>query len=187
MAKRQSKSRPVWSDVKTKLAAFDRPGLLDLIKDLYAANKDNQAFLHTRFALGNDVLEPYKATIARWLWPDVIRNQNPSVAKAKQAVANYKKAVNDPAGLAELMVFYCEQAIGFSNDVGYCDDSHLTALVRMFEQAFIVVDALSPDVADPLIDRLEHVRVIGDIGYGVGSELDYIFANYEKRRIPNRD
>jgi hypothetical protein len=48
---------------------------MGLIQDLYAAHKDNQTFLHTRFGLGEDVLKPYKETLDRWLWPDVLRTQ----------------------------------------------------------------------------------------------------------------
>ncbi len=110
MIRRRLESHPKWSDVKAKLASFDRAGLLGLLQDLYAAHQDNQTFLHARFGLGEDVLEPYKQTIDRWLWPDVFRKQDTSVAKAKQAISNYKKAVGEAAGLAELMVFYCEQA-----------------------------------------------------------------------------
>ena len=55
--KRQSKSQPTWTDVKAKLADFDRAALLGLIQSLYTANKDNQTFLHTRFGLGEDVLK----------------------------------------------------------------------------------------------------------------------------------
>ena len=46
------KNPPSWTDVKTKLADFDRAGLLGLVQDLYAANKDNQNFLHARLNLG---------------------------------------------------------------------------------------------------------------------------------------
>jgi len=38
-----------------------------------------------------------------------------SIAKAKQAISSYRKAVGEPAGLADLMVSYCENAAGFSN------------------------------------------------------------------------
>jgi hypothetical protein len=128
----RSKSQPTWTAVKAKLAGFDRKGLLGLIQDLYAAHKDNQMFLHARFGLGEDVLRPYKETLDRWLWPDVLRNQNTSVAKAKQAISSYRKAVGEPAGLAELMVFYCERAAGFSSDIGNQDEAYLDALIRMF-------------------------------------------------------
>ena len=104
MAKRKPKSHPTWTDVKAKLADFDRVALLGLIQSLYAAHKENQTFLHARFGLAEDVLEPYKKTIDRWLWPDVFRRQDTSVSQAKRAISDYRKAVGDPEGLAELMV-----------------------------------------------------------------------------------
>lgn len=179
MTKRQSKSQPSWKDVKAKLASFDRAGLLGLVQDLYAAHKDNQAFLHARLGLTEDVLKSYKQTIDRWLWPDVLRNQNTSVAKAKQAISNYRKAVGEPAGLAELMVFYCERAAGFSIDVGMDDENYLGALVRMFGQAVIAVNTLPADSRDALLARLDQVRNISQkIGYGVGEDMDSILARY---------
>jgi hypothetical protein len=80
-------------------------------------------------------LEPYKETLARWLWPDPLRNQDTSVFKAKQAISHCKKAIGDPAGLTELMVFYCEHAAGYCQDIGYQGEGFFDALVRMFEQA----------------------------------------------------
>ena len=183
MAKRQSKSQPTWSDVKTKLARFDRAGLLSLIQDLYAAHKENQTFLHARFALAKNVLQPYKQTLDRWLWPDVLRRQDTCVTKAKQAISNYKKAVGDPAGLAELMVFYCERAVGFSCDLGYEDEGYLAALVRMFEQALTVVNTLPTSGRDALLAKLNRVRGISQkLGYGVGDDIDLLFAKHTKRR-----
>ena len=70
------KSTTSWSDVKIKLADFDRAGLTGLVQDLYAASKDNQAFLHARLGIGEDPLKPYKASISRWVCPDVMRNQD---------------------------------------------------------------------------------------------------------------
>ena len=101
------KTSPTWIDVKAKVADFDRAGLLGVLQDLYAGSKDNQAFLHARFGLGVDALEPYKVIINRCLWPDVLKNQSTSVSRAKKAIADYKRATGQPEGLAELMVFYC--------------------------------------------------------------------------------
>jgi hypothetical protein len=152
---------------------------MGLIQDLYAAHKDNQTFLHTRFGLGEDVLKPYKETLDRWLWPDVLRNQDTSVAKAKQAISSYRKAVGEPAGLAELMVFYCENAAGFSNDVGNQDEGYFDALVHMFEQAIKVTRLLSVGHRDTLIARLDRVRTIShNLGYGVGEAMDSLLVNH---------
>jgi hypothetical protein len=178
MTKRPPQSRPKWTDVKVKLTSLDRMGLIGLVQDLYAANKDNQTFLHTRFGLGRDVLKPYKETLDRWLWPDPLRNQDVSVAKAKQAISSYRKAVGEPAGLAELMVFFCESAAGFSNDVGYQDEGYFNALVNMFEQAIKIARQLSAGDRDTLIVRLDRVRTIShNLGYGIGDDMDSLLAN----------
>jgi len=160
MIRGQSKSQPTWRDVKAKLESFDRTALLSLVHDLYVADKDNQTFLHARLGLGEDVLKPYRQTIARWLWPDVIRNQDASGAKARQAISHYKKAVGEPTGLAELMVFYCEQAAGFCGDIGYQEESYFSSLVRMFEQALTTVNRLPANTRHALLARLDRVRNI---------------------------
>jgi len=158
---------------------LDRTALLSLIQDLYSADKDNQTFLHTRFGLGDDVLQPFKETIERWLWPDVRRGQNVSVAKAKLTISRYRKAIGNPAGLAELMVFYCEQAAGFSNDVGFADENYFDALVRMFEQVLLAADALPAAARETLIARLDRVRIIcDDFGYGLGEDMDFLLSKY---------
>jgi hypothetical protein len=179
MSKRQLRARPTWTDVKAKLAGFDRLGLLGLIQDLYAAHKDNRTFLHARFGLGQDVLAPYKEALDRWLWPDALRNQDASVMKAKQAISSYRKAVGDPAGLAELMVFYCERAAGFCSDIGYQDDAYFDALVSMFGQALKTIARLSASDRNALIARLDRVRVIShNFGYGVGDYMDSLLPEY---------
>jgi hypothetical protein len=169
-----------WSGVKARLTHFDHDGLVGLVHDLYTANKDNQVFLHARFGLGEDVLEPYKTTINRWLWPDMFRNQNASVAVAKKSIANYKKAIGQPEGLAELMVFYCERASGFSVEVGLQDEGFFSALVRMFEQALHAIARL-PDAQRPLfMERLDAVRRISqNIGYGVDDAMSDLLAEYD--------
>ncbi|MFG6441480.1 hypothetical protein [Roseateles sp. LKC17W] len=175
----RSKASPSWSEVKTRLADFDRAGLLGLLQDLYAAGKDNQAFLHARFALGDDPIKPYRATIDRWLWPDVRKNQDTSVAKAKKAISDYKKAIGQPEGLAELMVFYCERAAGFSNEFGFQDETYFDALRRMFAQALQTMAPLPQAHQASLFQRLDAVRHIShDFGYGVGDEMDDLLAEH---------
>ncbi|HEV2486283.1 MAG TPA: hypothetical protein VGT08_12190 [Terracidiphilus sp.] len=175
------KSKTGWSHVKAKLAALDRNAVLGLVHDLYAASKHNQAFLHARFGLGEGVLAPYKKTVGRWLWPDVLRNQDVSVSKAKQAISDYKKAVGEPAGVSELTVYYCEQAAGFCQDIGYQDEGYFNALVRAFEQAIKMVVELDVASRDRYMMRLDRVRQIShDFGYGVGDDMDYLVAEHTK-------
>lgn len=173
------KTTPSWSDVKTSLTDFDRAGLLGLLQDLYAANKDNQTFLHARLSLGDDVLKPYKTIIDRWLWPDMFKNQDTSVAKAKKPIADYKKAIGQTEGLAELMVFYCERAAGFSDDVALQDEGYFDALVRMFEQALKTIASLADAQRPPLWARLRAAQhSCRHLGYGVSDDMRDLLAEH---------
>jgi hypothetical protein len=175
----KTKKAASWSDVKARLTHFDHDGLVGLVHDLYTADKDNQVFLHARFGLGEDVLAPYKATINRWLWPDMFRNQNASVAEAKKSIANYKKAIGHSDGLAELMVFYCERASGFSVEVGLQDEGYFSALVRMFGQALKAIASLPPVQRPLLMKRLDAVCSASfNIGYGVGEAMSDLLFEY---------
>ena len=119
------------------------------------------------------MLKPYKVTIDRGLWPDVFKNQDTSVAKAK-------KASGHPAGHAELIVFYCERASGFSNDIGLQDEDYFNALVRMFEQALKTICTPPESQHPPQWVRLDTVRRIShNFGYGVGDDMDQLLAEYE--------
>ena len=127
------KKSPTWSDGKAKPAKFDRTNLLGLVKNLYGASKDNQAFLHARFGLGVDVLKPYKIRIDRWSSPDLLKNQSVFASKGRKVITDYKNAIGRPEGLAELMVFFCERASEFGNALVFADEAYFSALVKMFE------------------------------------------------------
>ena len=131
MAVNKIRTAPTWSDVKAKLALFDRAGLVGLLSDLHSLSRDNQAFLHARLGLGPDPLAPYKTTISRWICPDVIRGQVISVTKAKKAISDYRKAIGLSVGVAKLSVFYCESAARQLSECGMEDEGYFAALVRI--------------------------------------------------------
>jgi hypothetical protein len=157
VAKEKSAS-PTWIDVKAALATFDRAGLLGLLQALFAASKDNQAFLNARLGLGADQLGPYKARISTWICPDIMRNEPLSVSKAKKAIADYKKAIGRPEGLAELSIFYCEEAFSFLESCGMDDESYFVALIRMYDQALSLVLKLPPTERTTYLERLDQLR-----------------------------
>lgn len=91
-----------------------------------------------------------------------------SVSRAKGAFTKYKKALGDPVGLAELLVFSCERAVGFCQDVHHEDIAYFDALVRMFEQALEATTNLTGNVQDCFLARPDRMRSIGrQLGNGV--------------------
>ena len=129
--------------------------------------------------MGGEPLKPYKAVISRWVCPDIFKNQPVSVSKAKKAIADYKKAIGYPEGMAELSVFYCEEAIAFLHDCGMDDEGYYSALVLMFELALKWVTTLPENQQKPLLERLGRVRAAGrQIGWGVGDEMADLWSRF---------
>jgi hypothetical protein len=165
--------------VKAKLAHFDRAGLVGLLSDLHNLSRDNQAFLHARLGLGADPLAAYRRSISRWICPDLSRGQDISVAKAKKAIADYRKAIGLPEGVAELSVFYCENAAQLLAECGLEDEGYIAAIVRMFDQALVAVMAMAPSERHPMLERLDAVRSITSIvGWGLKDNLDELWADH---------
>jgi len=181
MVTKMQKAKPTWSNVKSSLVEMDRHSLLGLVRDLYAASKENQTFLHARFGLGGDILKPYKKTISRWVCPDVMRDQNYSVSRARKAISDYKKAIGHPEGVAELSVFYCEACADFLGACGMDDEGYFDALIRMFGQALKAISQLDPRQQEPLMERLKQVRVSESPSwsYGTGNDMDLLMEQYE--------
>lgn len=170
------KKKPTWSDVKAAVSSFERPALLGLIADLYAFSPENKEFLHARFSLGADVLKPYKKVIEEALFPDVMSDDDVEIAVAKKAIANYGKAVGDPKGMLELMIYFVECGANFSLDTGYGDEEFFESLERMYEKAIKLLLTLDEKTVDEYYDRFEELMTsTNNIGWGFHDMLSEIF------------
>ncbi len=148
------------------------------MKDLHALTPANRAFLAARLGVGGDPLTPFKEVISRWIYPDLMKGQDVSVAKAKKAIADYRKAIGRPEGLAELSIFYCEEAARLISDSGLEDEAYYTALVRMFGQGLEHATALPTEDRDKMLGRLDVVRgSLRGIGWGVSDAVNEIWHN----------
>ena len=170
---RSKNASPTWSDVRAALLDFDSAGLRGLVQDLYTASKDNQAFLHARLGLGHDQLQPFKASISRWISPDLMKNQPISVSKATKAIADYKKAIGRPDGMAELSIFYCEEAFCFLESCSMEDETYLAALIRMYGRSLEFLSSLPAAERATYLERLDKLRSRArTVGWGVEEELN---------------
>jgi len=178
--KQRKTAKPTWSRLKLSLIELEKKELLGLIRDLYCARKENKAFLHARFDLDIDALEPYKTTIRRWISPDVIRNQDYSISKAKKAISDYRRATGRPDGLVELAVYYCESCADFLDYCGVDDEGYFNAMVRMYEQALKSIRQLEENQQEDFVARLEQVRFRESPSWNgtVASDMDSLMKQY---------
>ncbi|MGY8679786.1 hypothetical protein Q2941_18600 [Bradyrhizobium sp. UFLA05-153] len=174
---RSKNASPTWSDVKLALLEFDRAGLRGLVQDLYTASKDNQAFLHARLGLGHDQLQPFKASISKWISPDLMKGQPISASKAKKAIADYKKAIGRAEGMVELSIFYCEEGVGFLESCGMENESYASALIRMYGRSLELVSRLSAAERVTYLERLDKLRSRAkNVGWAVEEEFNSLWS-----------
>ena len=161
------------------MADLDQKQLVNLAADLYRFSKENQAFLHARFAVGDDPLAPYKKTISECMYPDVFSDKPVRISEAKRAISSYSKALGDLPGEAELMTFFVECGNSFTVDLGDIDETFYDALILMYRRAIEKVLRLPEDQRPEFRDRLEAIMTSSSgIGWGYHDTLcdDYYRA-----------
>lgn len=164
--KSKKKQTPSWFDVKAVLTRLDQPHLLELISDLYCLSNDNKAFLHTRYAVGDDVLGPYKKIIKECMYPDVL-SEEVEIIRAKSAIEDYSKAVCDVKGQAELLIYFVECGNQFTLDNGDIDEEFYDTLVEVYGEAIKKVLAVPAHEQGDFRKRLKKIMLSSDgIGWG---------------------
>jgi hypothetical protein len=172
-------SGQTWSRVKEAMATMDAGQLISLVSDLYRLSKENRAFLHARFGVGDDTLGPYKKTISDCIYPDVYKNKPVQISKAKEAISIYSRAVGDPHGEAELMTFFVECGNSFTIEFGDIDEAFYDALNRMYRRAIDKVLELPEEQRAEFQARLQVIMTSSSgIGWGYHDMLcdDYYEA-----------
>jgi hypothetical protein len=96
--------------------------------------------------------------------------------KSQEGNCGLQEAIGRPEGLAELSIFYCEEAIGFLESRGMEDESYFAALIRMYEQSLNFVSSLPPAERSTYLDRLDELRSRGkNFGWVVEEEFNRLW------------
>jgi len=171
-----------WTAVRKRLDTFDRAGLLKLIADLYKAAPENRRFLESRLLADAAVIEQYRRTIVRAIFPDPFSHHPISVRNASAAIAHYRRATGDPAGTTDLMLSFVEAGTEQSADLGYGDEGYFTALERQLDAIDNAFDDLSSSDQATALRRLSRVRDRArDIGWGYGDYVGDVVERIERR------
>ena len=167
---KKDKNRRSWKDVKQILSGKAPDELLTLINDLYALSKENKDFIHARYSITGEPLKPYKTLIEQSIYPDF--NKPLKLSIGRKAISDYKKAIGDPTGVLELMVFYIECGNRFTVDYGDIDEQFYNSLESMFDKVIKILNRSNQDIIDKFLPRLRDiVNKANGIGWGY---YDYI-------------
>lgn len=174
-----------WSDLKPILETHSPPALLALVKDMFDAMPDRDAFFTTRFfaesADTQAMLEPYRKRVTEPFFPARGGFGKLNLRDGRKAISDYRKATRDVFGTLELMLTYVEQGTRFTNEYGDIDEPFYNSLLSMLD-SFVKLINEHPRHYDHFRRRLLNLaKVTHHIGWGYGDEVSDVVSQLEKR------
>lgn len=164
------------SDIKKELRRLDKDKIIEIISDLYKKYKPVKDYLD--FYIKPDekkLLFEYRDKIFYSFYPE--RGNNFKLKDAKKAILDFKKFSPSPEILADLMIFYVECGVDFTNDFGDIDGPFYKSLEKTYVEALSILE--DEDILEKFRDRANKIEIESDgIGWGFGDFMSETFYNF---------
>jgi hypothetical protein len=164
------------TDIKKELRKLDKEKLVDLIADLYKKNKSVKELLDFYVNPNeNEIFLKYKAKVYEAFYPK--QGDRFKLSDGKKAISDFKKLEASKELLSELMLFYAETGVEFTNEFGDIDEPFYNSVVIVYSNALTLMH--KEKILDKFADRAK--KIVDDtsgIGWGFHDELGYIYYEF---------
>ncbi len=162
-----------FSKIKDELTTFDKVKLIALISDLYKTNKSVKEYLDFLVSPNeDDLIKKYKQKIYDAFYPK--RGFSLKLKEAKQIITDFKKLKLSNVLLADLMLFYVECGVKFTNEFGDINEAFYLSIGKMYAQTLALLnkeEALE-------IFRIRALKVVDDTQNIAWGFHEYLAQNY---------
>ena len=166
------------SELKKKLNA---KGKEDLIKDILDLFKKNQFVKDYYISQESDnsnspIFLKQKGIIENEFFPE--RGDGKArLSVAKKAISEFKKLSSNKVLIADLMIFYVEVGVRYTNEYGDINENFYFSMESMYENAlkFIVTNKISNIFQDRCLEIVEDTV---NIGWGFYDQLSELYESY---------
>jgi hypothetical protein len=164
------------ADLKKELRKLDKEKLVDLVADLYKKNKSVKEFLD--FYVNPNEKElflKYKDKVYEAFYPR--RGDRFKLSDGKKAISDFKKLEASKELLSELMLFYAETGVEFTNEFGDIDEPFYNSIASVYSSALTLMN--KEGILDKFADRAK--QIVDDtsgIGWGFHDELGDIYCEF---------
>lgn len=164
------------NDIKKELKKLDKDKLVDLVADLYKKNKSVKELLD--FYVNPNEQElflKYKDKVHEAFYPK--RGDRFKLSDGEKAISDFKKLEASKELLSELMLFYAETGVEFTNEFGDIDEPFYNSVASVYSNALTLMD--KENILDKFADRAK--KIVDDtsgIGWGFHDELGDIYSDF---------
>jgi len=164
------------TDIKKELKKLDKDKLIDLIADLYKKNKSVKEFFDFYIEPNEiELFNKYRERVFNAFYPK--RGFNYNLKDGKTAISDFKKLGPSSELLADLMLFYVETGVEFTNDFGDINEAFYSSLEKTYLSALTLMK--KENLLDKFADRtLKVVSVTSEMGWGFHDYLADVHAEF---------
>ena len=164
------------TDIKKELKKFDKDKLINIIADLYKTNKSVKEFFDFYVSPNErQLFNKYRDKVFEAFYPK--RGFKYKLKDGKQAISDFKKLGPSADLLADLMLFYVETGVKFTNDFGDIDEVFYSSMETTYVAALTLMR--KQDLLDKFADRASKVvSDTSDIGWGFHDYLCDAHSNF---------
>ena len=161
---------------KKELKKLDKEQLIDLIADLYKKSKQAKEFFDF-YAEPDEIalFKKYRDKVYEAFYPK--RGFGFKLKEGKQAISDFKKLGTSTELIADLMLFYVETGVEFTNEYGDIDEAFYSSLEKTYLQALTLMK--KENLLGKFVERATKVvRDTRNIGWGFHDELKGIHYDF---------
>lgn len=179
------------TELKDILKQQAKEELINLLAECYKSNDIIKEFISAKYA-GADaikqIFEVYKIKIQNVFSPDRLSGRL-MLSEAKKAISDFKKLCNDEKFILDLMLYYVEMGVEFTNTYGDLYEEFYSSVEKMY---WSVIEAINkhkdPRMFSVFSKRLKAViDDTGGIGWGFHDNLNHMYHEIKWLEIGDID
>jgi len=176
-------------EIKKALKSYDPETLISIILDCYKMSKETKNYIHVLLKPEEAIAALYdesKQIIEEEFFPER-GHAKLRLARAKKAISDFKKLSNDEILTIDLMIYYVEQGVDFTNAYGDISEPFYNSMVSMYANVLKMISG-NELLFLKLKKRLERIVTnTSRIGWGFHDDLGYLYAELEGEFVETDD
>lgn len=169
------------TDLKKQLNRMEKKELINLIGKLYKASQQVQSIIDVE--LYGESVEGQLITDRKKKIHTAFFGSRLSLKNARTVISDYKKVSMNKENIAELMLYYVECGVEFTNMFGDIDEAFFYSIASMFSDFVCVLNKLDSDAYyERNANRIKKICLSTDcIGCGFNEEMMRIYYEIQRR------
>src|SRR5437868_3125372 len=167
-------------DLRQYLGTSSREQLIAEIGEMFSKIDAVKDYYQSELNLGYsaEVSEKYKSVIKHEFFP-ARGFGRARLSVARKAVSDYKKVTASKFGAADMMLYYVEVGVQFTNTYGDIDEAFYNSMESMYERAVEYI--VRHGMRGQFEERCRRIVTdTADIGWGFHDGLSYIYEEHFK-------